>query len=194
MKKIVLVFVLTMLSAQVANAANGYYAGVSAGQSKVSDFCDGVPGGVSCNDSDTGWKVFGGYQATENFGIEVSWVDFGEAILDVTPAGFPLTVTGEASGFGVVGTGMLPVSERFGLFGKVGVFRWDLEVRADVFGQSAAVEDDGIGLTYGFGAKVKVTENVGIRVEWEQFPDVGNNDTTGEDDLSLLSAGVVLSF
>ena len=179
MNKIVFVFVLTMLSAQVANAANGYYAGMSAGQSRFSsDVCDGLP--IRCDFSDTGLKIFGGYQATESVGIEVSFVDFGE----FTATGSGGTATIEVSGFSVVGTGTVPVTERFGLFGKVGLLRWDGEARAS--GGSLA-EDDGTELTYGLGAKMKVTERVGVRVEWERFSD-------NEDALSLLSGGVVLSF
>jgi len=180
MKKMLFTFVLTMLSAQVVDAASGSYAGVSAGQSRLSsDACDGLP--ISCDFSDTGWKIFVGYQATKNFGLEVSFIDFGE----FTATGPGGTATIEFSGFSFVGTGTVPVSERFGLFGKVGLLGWDSEAHLSGIWLG---EDDGTELTYGVGATVKVTEHVDIRVEWEQFADLD------EDDMRLLSAGVVLSF
>ena len=139
MKKLLFTFVLTMLSAQVVNAASGFYTGLSAGQSRFSsDACDGLP--ISCDFSDTGWKIFGGYQATKNFGIEVSFIDFGE--FTVTEPGGTATI--EFSGFSFVGTGTVPVSERFGLFGKAGLLRWDGVARLS--GKSLG-EDDGTELT-----------------------------------------------
>ena len=184
----VFAFVLTIVSTQVAHAASGYYAGVSGGQSKVPDACDDLPGGFSCDDSDSAWKIFLGYQATKNFGIEASFVDFGKFSVEFPVIGiFPVTVVAEASGFGVVGTGTVPLSERFGLFGKVGVFFWDVEARA-VGISGITFDDDGEDLAFGFGAKVNVTENISLRAEWEQFEEVS------EEDVRLLSAGVVLSF
>ena len=180
MKKLIVTFALTMFSAQVANAAGGYYAGISAGPSGISsDVCDGLP--IRCDFSDRGWKIFGGYQATKRFGLEISFVDFGE----FTATGPGGTATIEISGFSFVGTGTVPVSERFGLFGKIGLFRWDKEERISGGGQSASIENDGTRLIYGLGAKVKATERVSVRVEWERF---------SRDNLNLLSAGIALSF
>jgi len=186
MKKLLFTFALTMLSTHVADAASGFYAGVSAGQSNASGWCDGIS--RSCDDSDAGWKILWGYQATENLGVEVSFVNFGESTVA------PISFSREASGFGVVGTGTLPVSERFGLLGKVGLFHWDAEFRG-FFGElTGPLEQYGIGLTYGLGATVEVTGRVGIRVEWEQFEDVGDSEFFEGEDLRLLSAGVLFSF
>jgi len=203
MKKLLFMFVLTMFSAHAAGAANGFYTGISAGPSRESTWCDGLSG--SCEDSDTGWKVFGGYQATKNFGIEVSYVDFGQWTASGALTDAPsrlVTGKAEVSGFGVSWVATLPVSERFGLFGRVGLFRWDSEFRGtikipgtpgdDVLPDGYLLlvegEDDGVDPTYGLGATVRVTEHVAVRVEWEQFSDVD------EEDVRLLSAGVVLSF
>jgi len=177
--------------------------GVGAGLAKAPSWCDGLSG--SCDDSDTGWKIFGGYQVTKHFGIEVSYLDFGRLTASGTLTDAPsLSVTGqgEVSGFGASWVATLPVSERFGLFGRVGLFRWDSKIRGTVRIPSAPgsdvlpdgllllveVDDDGTDPTYGVGARVKVTEHLDIRVEWEQFSDVD------EEDVRLLSAGAVLSF
>ena len=178
--------VLTMLSAHAADAANGFYTGVSAGLSEDSGWCDGTS--RSCDDSDTGWKIFGGYQATKNFGIEVSFVDYGKTTV------VPISFRREASGFGVVGTGTLPVSERFGLLGKVGLFHWDAKFWGRFGELLGPLSHYGTDLTYGLGATVKMTEHVGIRVEWEQFENVGDSEFFEGEDLRLLSAGVVFSF
>src|SRR5258708_20896207 len=65
--------------AQSATQETGAYAGLSLGQSKAKDGCSGVTGtGVSCDDKDTAWKIFGGYQFMRYLGAEVAYTDFGK--------------------------------------------------------------------------------------------------------------------
>ena len=56
---------------------SAFYAGVGIGQSKAKDWCSGA-GGISCDDKDTAWKVFGGYQFSRNFAAEFGYVKLGE--------------------------------------------------------------------------------------------------------------------
>ena len=46
----------------------------------------------------------------------------------------------------------------------------------------------GLGLQYDF------TKNVGARLEWEHFRNVGDRNTTGEGDVNLYSLGIVVKF
>src|SRR3954467_10471470 len=55
------------------------YVGGSIGQSKFKDACSGNPPGVSCDDKDTAWRIFGGYQFSPNFAAELGYHDLGEA-------------------------------------------------------------------------------------------------------------------
>ena len=88
----------------------------------------------------------------------------------------------------------LAIDDNFGVFGKLGFFRWDLESRATVGGDSGSLDDDGTDFTFGIGARYSLNENFAIRAEWELFNELGDEDTTGESDVNLLSAGVVFSF
>ena len=64
---------LTLGMTADALADNDFYAGASAGQATI-DACDGV---ANCDDEDTSWKVFGGWELNPNLAFEAGFVDFG---------------------------------------------------------------------------------------------------------------------
>ena len=157
-----------------AVAETGFYAGASVGQATI-DACDGV---VNCDDEDTGWKIFGGWELNPNIALEAAWVDLGE--VSGTVAGS--TVSGEADGFVFDVRGTLPLNDQFGVFAKVGLIDWEIEGGGAV----AGFEDDGTDLMYGVGAQYMFTEQFGIVGEWEFY------DT--EDEADLLSIGALIKF
>ncbi len=197
MKKLLLILttlVLTGLSGPAfAQANEGWYGGVSVGSSEVDDACTGIiPAGVTCDDSDTGFKLFFGKQATKNWGGEFGFVDLGEA----SASGLGVTVAVEADGFFAAGTGTVPLgqNERFALFGKLGVILWGVTAESSVAGLgSAFFSEDGISPMFGLGFKYDFTERVEIRAEWEKF-DLGDKSTRGEADVDLFTVGVVVWF
>jgi hypothetical protein len=84
----------------------------------------------------------------------------------------------------VVGT--IPLNPSFALFGKVGLFAWDADMR-DVtgsFGYWQTTYD--VDISYGFGASFQFNRNVAVQAEWEQFEAI--------DSISLLSVGLVYRF
>ena len=140
----IVVSIFTSIGSSFALANEGWYAGVSVGSSEVDDACTGVPAGVSCDDSDTGFKLFVGNQSTKNWGSEFGFVDLGEATASGTPFGIPSTAKIEADGFFLAGTGTVPLGqeEKFALFGKLGVIRWDVTASATGL-VSGSVSEDG---------------------------------------------------
>lgn len=71
----------------------GGFIGVSIGQVKVdvsaSDFNDGSLISQDLDDTDTAWKLFGGYRFNKNFAIEGGFADGGEVKFDgVSTGGF----------------------------------------------------------------------------------------------------------
>lgn len=145
------------------------------------DVCDDLIGlGLaSCDDDDSGIKVYAGKNVTQNFGVEVGWVDLGE-IAGSGPGG---TATVGVDGFQVAALGMLPVNPRISLFVKGGLYLWDLSAS----GPGGSLSDDGTDIMYGLGLNWNLARRLDLRVEWEQF------DIDG-DDVSLLSAGVAFRF
>lgn len=160
------------LPAAAQLAASAVYLGGSIGRAdqKVPD------------EKDTAWKVFGGYQFHPNFAAELGYHHLGE----VTSSG----VTTEARAWDLVGIGSLPVvANVLSLYGKLGAYYAQTErttpgVRAD---------ENNNGLTYGFGAQWDATRNIGVRVEWQRYDQVGSR-TTGEGDIDVLSVGALYRF
>jgi OOP family OmpA-OmpF porin len=165
----------------------GWYVGGSLGQAEAGNWCDPAAGATitSCDDKDTGWKVFGGYRLSRHFAAEASYINFGEYTATVTVAGTPATVSADATGWGLAALGIFPLSDRFELFGKLGFVRGESEADVTIAGTQVTVGDKGTELHYGLGATYNLTRNFGVRAEWENVNDA---------ELSLLSIGIQYRF
>jgi OmpA-OmpF porin, OOP family len=157
-----------------ALAQNGFYAGASIGQATI-DACSGV---TNCDDEDTGWKIFGGWEMNQNIAFEAGWVDMGEISGSIGGS----AVSAEADGWTLAAKGILPLNEQFGLFARIGFIDWEIEGG----GALSGVDDDGTDLMYGIGAQYMFTDQFGIFGEWEWY-DV-------DDDVDLLSIGALIKF
>jgi OmpA-OmpF porin, OOP family len=165
----------------------GIYAGASIGQATAKDACVNLVGtGISCDDNDTSWKIFGGYQFTRNFAAELGYADFGEA----TASFGSLRETIEATAFEIVGVGMFPVVDRLSVFGKLGFYRGEVDDTSN-FGFSAS--ESNTDLTFGLGARYDFTRNLAVRAEWQRYTDLGG-PSIGESDIDVISIGVLWKF
>src|SRR5438128_2401629 len=80
---------LSLPSIVLAQAPSGLYLGGSIGSSNMRQGCNGTPAGLSCDQKDTGWKLFGGYQFTPHWGAEAMYVDLGKTKFDGVFLGLP---------------------------------------------------------------------------------------------------------
>lgn len=187
-------FGLSLASAPALSQDMGWYAGLNLGQAKVKDFdCTGT---TSCDDKDTAWSIFGGYQINKNFGVELGYVDLGEASGSGTdPFLGTFSATFETTGFELSGVGTLPINEKFSVYGKLGFFMWDLDVKASssTLG-SGSFSEDGTDLTFGVGVRWNFTKNLTAQLQWQRYNDIGDDVTTGKDDVDVLSAGILFRF
>ncbi len=184
------------------------YVGASVGQSKYKDTCnDAAASGFigSCDDSDTGWKLFGGYQFTPNWGVEGFYADLGTTkatgtVVVVVPPPTPVAITaeGEATVLGVAVTGTLPLGDKFGVFGKLGFHYWDAKVTgtggAGGVGVTLSGDDTGTDVMYGLGARYSFTDQLSVRAEWERFKVGDNKNMISEKDVDLYSVGIGYTF
>ncbi len=155
---------------------------------------------TSIDDTDFGWKLYGGYRFGRYFAAEVGYVDLGEASFTTRTTGPSASIDGKAEAIGLNFQGVLvvPYTDKFRLFAEAGGLWWDVDGRVAAVSngvgvaQSASV--DGVDFKFGFGVTYDVTERFGIRAEYEQFTNVGDPSVTGEADIHFLSAGGVFNF
>jgi OOP family OmpA-OmpF porin len=170
---------------------SGWYVGASVGQSSFKDGCTGVSGtGFTCEDTDTAFGVFGGYQVNKYFGAELGYTDLGK----ITASGSGINASIKAKGFEFVGVGTFPINPQFEVYGKLGFFRWDVDASGSGFGVGVSQSETGTDLTYGLGVKYNFTKSFGVRAQYQRYKDVGNEDTTGKGDVDVISVGVVYKF
>ena len=186
---------------------SGWYIGANVGQSTAEIDEDNITGNLedggftvtdfSKDESDTGYKLFGGYQFNEHFALEGGYFDLGEFGYTATtlPAG---TLSGNiaVSGLNIDAVGILPFTEKFSAFGRIGLLYAKAE---DFFEGTGAVivldpeaSESGASYKYGVGLQYDFTESFGMRLESERYR---IDDAVGSDgDIDLLSLGVVFRF
>lgn len=182
-----LAVIAAVVATPLAAQERGFYVGASIGQATVKDSCEGLSGsGVSCDDTDTAWRIVGGYRFNRNFSAELGYTNFGK----FQASGFGLSDEIKANAFELTGIGSFPVAERFSLFGKIGFYRADVQERTN-FGFSA--DETNTDLTFGFGASFELSRAIALRGEWQRYSDVGGGDI-GKADVDVFSLGVIVSF
>ena len=185
-----------LLGATQVHAAGGggkWYIGAGGGQTNYRDVCGAASSaGISgtCDDESNGWKIFGGYDLTNYFGIELAYADPGEAkLVASSPSAGTLTINSKlATAWAKL---ELPLGAHFTLLGKAGLnyFKADYE-RTGSF-SSLNSGDDGLEPSIGAGASFKFTKNFALRAEWEQFNDAAGY---GDGNIETLTASIVFRF
>ena len=178
-----IVSALLLADASAADA-KGLYLGGAIGLSQAQDeFNQGL--GTPADDKDGAWKLFGGY----DFGIaavELSKVDFGKFTAPIaTTPGAPDDVF-EGDGLNVTVFGRLPISERFSISPAVGVTKWEVE---GSFRQGSLVtgyQRSGTSVNYGIGATYEFDSRVGVRLDWQRYAKLGEENSTGRTDVDVI--------
>jgi OOP family OmpA-OmpF porin len=199
---------LAVLASAPAQAQNsGWYVGGNGGltAAKIDDqriAADLLGGGfattaIKNDDRTAGFKLFGGYRFGRYFAIEGGYFNLGKFgfTADTLPAG-SLIGTARFQGMNFDLVPMLPITDRFFAFGRIGAnYAW----ASDRFSGTGAVNvmdpsasRSTTNYKYGFGLEYDFTEHFGARLEAERYrvdDAVGNR---GEID--MLSLGVLYRF
>jgi OOP family OmpA-OmpF porin len=133
------------------------WVGLSVGRASYDTACGAGP---TCDDPDLSFKVYTGGMFTPYLGVELGYLNFGEA----DRAGGSTSAQGLNLGF----VGRVPVSASLGVFAKVGATWARTEVTADALSGVGGGKDTGWGLSYGFGASADLTTRVTAVLEWER--------------------------
>ncbi|OIQ77242.1 outer membrane protein A precursor [mine drainage metagenome] len=199
---------LALMAAPLAMANdNGWYGGANIGQSQatIDDaritrglLSNGLSAGpISDINRDLGYKVFGGYQFNKNFAVEGGYFDLGQFGFNTSTA--PLgTLSGNIrlKGVNLDAVGTLPITDRFAVFGRLGVTNTQAN---DAFAGTGAVNvlnpnpsSRDTNLKVGLGLQYALTDALTPRTEIERYridDAVGN-----KGDVDLVSVGLVYRF
>lgn len=200
--------VIVACASQLAFADDAeWYGGVNVGQSKskIDDarIARGLLGSgfattsIADDNRDTGYKIFAGRQLNRNFAIEGGYFDLGKFgfTAQTLPAG-TLNGTIKLSGFNLDLVGLLPITDRFSAFGRVGV---NYAKAKDTFSGTGLVsvrnpnpEKRDTNGKYGFGLQYALSDSLHMRAEVERYR---INDAVGnKGDVDLASVGLVYRF
>jgi hypothetical protein len=77
--------------------------------------------------------------------------------------------------------------DKWAVFAKVGFLNWDADATLVDSDGVFSLDDDGTDPMFGFGGEYRVNDRIAVRGEFEIFTEIL------EEDISLLSVGVVIS-
>jgi opacity protein-like surface antigen len=150
---------LLLAASPLAQAAdNGIYLGAGYAQS---DYGLDDPDLAGFDDEDGGMKLIAGWRATDNFGVEVNYIDHGDALVPPDTRLGAETISGFA-----VGYLDFPLID---LFAKAGATSWQVDASSG----GVNIDDDDLDFAWGAGIQARFW-SLGARLEYEQFPIVGD--------------------
>lgn len=185
-------FAMAVLAASLAvpftAQAQAAYIGASAGN--ATHKLD-VPGYLSANDDERGYKLYGGYHFNENFGVELGYSHLGK--LSGADGSDLLNDNAEYEGQSVylAAIGTMPLTESFSVFGKAGLAR--NRVTITFIDNDAREETNKSSLLLGLGAAYHFNPQVSVVFEYEHYGKMYDDDiVTVKAD--MLSLGVRYQF
>lgn len=186
---------------------SGWYVGASGGRTraKIDDvrINSGLLGSgftsssITDDDRASGFKAFGGYQFNPNFALEGGYFDLGKFGYNAVtvPAG---TLNGDIrlKGLNLDTVGILPLTDKFSLLGRVGI---NYAQARDSFSGTGAVNvldpspsKRQANIKFGLGMQYAFNDALAMRVEAERYR---INDAVGNrGDVDLFSVGLVYRF
>jgi OmpA-OmpF porin, OOP family len=175
--------VIAALAFSSAAFAQGY-GGVALGVTKFSVDCGGTS---TCDETDTGGKIFGGVKFTPNWGAELSYFDFGKA--NATLGAASSDIKASAFGAGVAFSGVL--NPGWTGVARLGLARVKTKVSVTIGGLTASDSENSTKAYYGFGIGYTVMPKLSIDAaadfsKWKF--------DTDSDNVRLLSIGLTYSF
>lgn len=165
---------------------HGFTFGIDYGRTEAKKYCDNI---VNCDDTDKGPKIEVGYDFNKNFGIALGYTSFG-TVFDSNDSSLRVKQESNAVTLSVLGT--LPLGDYFGIYGRLGYARYDTNNTGMVNG--VAIKDEhGNTPIWGAGVKFNATEQLALRIEYQNYADL--SDQPGhKDDVKGLFAGGVYRF
>lgn len=155
----------------MAGPVNAGYFGASYTENTLEDwdkacagFSDGSLSEPQCEDSDDGYRLFGGFGENPNFLVEIGYSDFGEATFDAQssgcctyPAG-PVSAVATITGIDVSLLGRVPITKTLAATARFGMMKWETE-------STVAGNADGSDFLFAGGLELATSAAMSVRAE-----------------------------
>jgi len=203
MKKVFTIAAIA-LAIPFAAQAQGGYIGANVGRVKqnttdqlhFSDIKDTK--GVSAKGSDTGYKLYGGYDFSEHFGMEGGYITQqkfdAEAPAGTAPKDGRAAVRGAQKSLYLAATATMPMAESLALFGKAGLAY--NRTSFDVIDQPSRSHDQ-LSPMLGVGVSYALADNTSVVAEYESYGKLGKLGKSPDQinaKASMLSVGLRYKF
>jgi len=159
--------------------------------------------------TDLGYQALFGYRFHRFFSAELGLAQFGQlkstAKADVdfgdgngfVPSSIALTFT--AGGPMLSAIGILPIGEKFELFGRLGYLFTSSErsLSSKVNGQTGSfgsAKGDSQNPVYGIGFAWHINQVYSIRGEYQRLDQLGQENRTGAEDVTVIGVGLIIRF
>jgi OmpA-OmpF porin, OOP family len=209
MKSIFILVIAIAILPMVANADNsGVYVSGDVGQSHFSGISGqtnnmsllGMAYTDTYTDNDTGYQLGIGYQFDRYWGIEASYVNFGQANMNINSISTNVSSDTKLKAYGwvIAATGSAPISDNWAVFVHLGAIDGHVEKDVNNTGiDTPTVEYSTTSTdwraTYGAGISWSFASNWSARLGWDQYRHLGNS-SIGENNVNLASIGVIYMF
>jgi opacity protein-like surface antigen len=223
MKRTIALLGLAALASTPAMAAErGFYLGVDAGQyaydldqrdldrSVEDSVADAgllvVEGRSDTSEDGFSYGIIFGYQVFPFLAVEAAYVDLGDAeyrasgvVTDgSTTAEMNARLTAESSGATVSALGVLPVFDSgWEVYGRAGVYFASNDVAASfaIAGVTDSASDSSNSTEFLWGVGTGYTRgDWTVRLDFQQFTDVGDSDTSGDVNVNRIAIGAVYRY
>ncbi len=153
---------LILVAGPLSAYAGDFYLGASIGNATLNEDFDGL----TVDDNSTAFRIVAGWRFNDYFSVEGGYHDFGDFEQSFDDGSGPITAKLSADGFIFGATGRLPVSERFALTARVGMFFWN--GTAEVNNVSQATPEDS-NLYLGVGVSFDLSKNLQLTGDWTRY-------------------------
>ena len=149
------------------------------------------------NNSSTGYKLFGGYQLNRNFAVEGGYFDLGRFnyAVNTTPLGTFASDT-QVRGLNLDLVGILPLSEQFSVFGRIGAAYAQSRANFARTGVPSLISSptsrNETNLKVGLGMQFAITEALAVRAELERYR--VSDPIRNRGNIDMASIGLVYRF
>jgi OOP family OmpA-OmpF porin len=188
----------------------GWYIGGGLGSARADfvrgDFAGFATGTYSADDDDIAGRVFGGYRVAPNWALEFGIASLGRYKHRYNNAGNVAVYDYEASALTVAAAANLPLAGGLSLNGRFGVAFAAAQLTLKVDNTTATppfcpdswwysdCASQSTNLYWGLGAQFDIDPRWGIRLDYDNYGEVGEEFETGRADIEVVSVNFVWRF